>query len=375
MTTTPTRPDARAAGSNELPWREQLRRGDVEVVRPTEVPADAIVKLLRVPPESAGMRLDRFVQTQLRATSRSRSQRIIARGAYTPAGARLHKNHRLKAEERVAMWRAPWDELTPDIPLAYLYEDAHLLAIDKPPFVAVHPTARHHRSTVVMLLEAQRPGEHLTLGHRIDRETSGVLLLAKTRAADRALKAMLEAKSNESLGGATRGALGPNGVVKRYLALAWGTPAWDELGCELPLEPDAGNPLRVKMRVAERGTGLPAVTWFETLGRRIDPTSGRRYALLRATLYTGRQHQIRVHLAALGLPIVGDKLYGPDERMLSRAADGALTADDLGALELDRHALHATALELDHPLTGERVTIGSPLPPDLATFWERLVPA
>ena len=361
---------------SEVPWREQLRRGSVDIVRPSDVPPEAIVKVLRVPPEAAGMRLDRFVSTQLRATSRSRSQRIIALGAYRPDGRRLRKNHRLAAEERVVLWRAPWDEQAPDLTLTTLHEDAHLLAIDKPPFVAVHPTARHHRTTVTMILEAQRPGEHLTLGHRIDRETSGVLLLARTRAADRALKAMLEAKSHVAAGtlASKRGARPTATVVKRYLAIAWGAPEWHMLRCERAIEPDADNRLRVKMRVAETGCGLPAITDIEVLERRVRTATGRRYCLLRCTLHTGRQHQIRVHLASLGMAVVGDKLYGPDERMLSRAADGTLGDDDMRLLELERHALHASELELPHPITGEPLCIRSELAPDLARFWAELAP-
>ena len=126
------------------------------------------------------------------------------------------------------------------------------------------------------------------------------------------------------------------------------------------------------MRVAAAGTGLTAATGFEVLGRRRRLTDGRRYALVRCPLETGRQHQIRLHLGALGLPIVGDKLYGPDEELFARGADGELTAEDRVALELDRHALHACRLALDHPATGARVVIESGLPEDLASFWRSL---
>jgi 23S rRNA pseudouridine1911/1915/1917 synthase len=131
----------------------------------------------------------------------------------------------------------------------------------------------------------------------------------------------------------------------------------------MPLEPDTDNPLRVKMRVAETGSGLEAKTKVRLLDQR------RGYSLVECELLTGRQHQIRVHLAAHGTPIVGDKLYGPDERMLARAADGELTEADLARLELPRHALHAHRYRLTHAITGEALELSSPLPQDLDRFW------
>jgi len=325
------------------------------IVRPEGVAPEAVMRVLRVAPEQAGMRLDRFIQGQLRATSRTRCQVIIDNSAFSAQGARLRKNHRIRAEEQVVLWRPPWDEDAPDLELDILYEDDALLAVNKPPFIVVHPTARHHRSTVAKLLEAQRPDDHLTLVHRIDRETSGVLLLARTRAADRAVKIQFEERRD---------------VVKRYLALTWGTPQWERHTCERPLEPDAASRYRVRMRCAAVGRGQPSATTFEIVGRRC--RGERRYSMVRCTLHTGRQHQIRVHLAALGLPVVGDKLYGPDQDLFARGADGELTAEDLTLLELDRQALHASDLGIDHPVTGERLLIEAPLYPDMATFWSEL---
>ena len=108
------------------------------------------------------------------------------------------------------------------------------------------------------------------------------------------------------------------------------------------------------------------------MGRRSCPLTKQRYGLIRCTLHTGRQHQIRVHLAALGLPVVGDKLYGPDEELFARGADGELTAEDAQRLELPRHALHAASLEIEHPTAGHRLRIEAPLASDLQLFWDRL---
>jgi 23S rRNA pseudouridine1911/1915/1917 synthase len=327
------------------------------VTRPEAVPEGSVVTVMRVPPEAAGMRLDRFVQTQLKRTSRTRTQEIIALGCYSPDARPLRGNDRVKPEQHILLWRAPWDEKAPDIQIPVLYEDDYLVAVNKPAGIPVHPTARYHKSTVVKLLEAARGGELLRLSHRIDRETSGALLLARTPEADRRVKVQFEARDS---------------VKKQYLAITWGWPKDDRFRVEVPLMLDLASRYKVKMRVAPPGTGLTARTGFEVLGRRRDPLTGRRYALLRCLLETGRQHQIRLHLASLGLPLVGDKLYGPDEELFARGADGELTEADREVLELDRHALHAAELELDHPIEPRRVRIEAPLTPDLAAFWARL---
>src|SRR5689334_21408258 len=159
-----TRISARELGGTTGPFG----RG-VAVVRPDDVPEGSVVTVLRVPPEARGMRLDRFVQSQLKRTSRTRAQAIVARGAYAPDGRLLRGNDRVKSEQCILLWRAPWDEQAPDLELPILFEDEHLLAVDKPANVPVHPTARYHSSTVVKRLESAR-GERLMLAHRLDRE-------------------------------------------------------------------------------------------------------------------------------------------------------------------------------------------------------------
>ncbi|HZF48921.1 MAG TPA: RluA family pseudouridine synthase [Polyangiaceae bacterium] len=358
-----TRISARELSSTSGPFG----RG-VEVVRPASVPEGSVVSVLRVPPEAAGMRLDRFVQSQLKRTSRTRAQKIILRGAYSPDAKPLRGSDRVRAEQCILLWRAPWDEQALEATLPILFEDDHLLAINKPAGIPVHPTARHHKGTVVKMLEAARDGERLMLAHRIDRETSGVLLLSRTPEADRHVKAQFARGAEEN----PKGGPQARSVRKRYIAITWGWPEIDTFRVDLPLELDPTSRYGVKMRVARPDEGLRAVTICETGGRRIHPETGRRYALVRCSLETGRQHQIRLHLAALGLPLVGDKLYGPDDEFFGRGADGTLTEEDRIALELDRHALHAELLELDHPVDGRRVSITAPLTPDLAAFWEGL---
>jgi len=351
--------------------RPELPEG---LVRPTNVAADAILRVFRVPNEAAGMRLDVFLMSQLRRTSRTRTQAILARSAYSPGGKRLMASDRVRAGDFVVLWREPFESDEEQPPLPVVYEDAHLLVIDKPPLVAVHPTARYHRHTVKKRLEVERPGEFLALIHRLDRETSGLLLLARSPESERSFKAMLEQRSTslerpqvtgeETEEDATEDSTDSTTFHKEYLAIVRGTPP--EGLVELPLELDPENALRVKMRVAAPGTGLPSRTGVTVLDARGD------YSLVRCSLHTGRQHQIRIHLSALGHPLVGDKLYGPDERLLARAADGELTALDLALLELPRHALHAHRYSLRHAVTGELLDISSPLPADLDEFWQNL---
>jgi len=348
---------------------ERRPAGDEELCpeRPSGVAEDAIVRVLRVPPESAGMRLDVFLPTQLRNTSRTRARVIIEHSAFSPDGRKLRASERVRAEDRVVLWRPPFEEHDEAQEIPVLFEDEHIVVVDKPPLMAVHPTARYHHNTVIKLMQAARPGDFLSLVHRIDRETSGVLILAKTRTAERAFKRKLEDRSIAAAQADwTRDEdLDALGVGKEYLAITWGVP---ESGIiDLPVELDPENRLRVKMRIAEHD-GLEARTGVELV------EATERYALVLCRLYTGRQHQIRLHLAAMGTPIVGDKLYGPDERMLARAADGELTEEDLERLELSRHALHAHRYRMRHAVTGEPLVLESPLPADLAAFWQRSGP-
>lgn len=329
------------------------------IVRPATVPEGSVVSVLRVPPECAGMRLDRFVQSQLRRTSRTRTQMILKRGAYSPEAKPLRSNDRVKAEQHILLWRPPWDEEAEPADMPVLHEDDHVLAVSKPAGIVVHPTARYYASTVIKRLEAGRPGERLFPAHRLDRETSGVLLLSRTPEADRRVKVQFEARDT---------------VTKRYIAIAWGARAPGAFLIDAPMMLDPDAKYKVKMRVAGKGEGLTAATECEAVEVRHNPATGRRYSLIRCTLLTGRQHQIRLHLSSVGLPIVGDKLYGPDDGLFARGVDEELTDEDRALLELPRHALHAAELSIDHPITSARLKIEAPLPADLRAFWDSLIP-
>lgn len=354
----------------------RLRISDAEIdrlARPEGVEEGAVLSVFRVPPELEGQRLDVFLQGQLKRTSRTRTQFIVRNSAFDARGKRLRPNKRVLAEELILLWRPPWDEDPVPTEVPIVYEDEHLFAVNKPALLPVHPTARYHKNTLIRILKDQRPGEFVSLGHRIDRETSGVLVCGKSAVADRAFKMMIEAR---------------DGVAKTYRAITWGvpdpalgaaaagtiTPSDDGPGAfryERSLELDTSGRFRVKMRLGETDEALPSSTRFlveETKTAR----SGRVYALVRCELETGRQHQIRVHLASLGAPIVGDKLYGPDDTCFARGADGELTEEDLVMLELPRHALHAARLTLAHPMTGVPLVLEAPLPSDLREFWDGL---
>jgi len=340
----------------------RLRMFDARALRPPDVAEDSVVSVFRVPPEVAGQRLDVFMHTQLHRTSRTRTQAIVRASAYDASGRRLKPNDRVQAEQRILLWRAPWDETPVPVDIPILYEDEHLLAVSKPALLPVHPTARYHKNTLIKVLQASRPDcPFLSLGHRLDRETSGVMLVSKSRACDRALKKQLSDRDD---------------IEKTYLALTWGVPDRGDgattFRWERRLELDPTSALRVKMRIRDAPEALYAATVFFV--EEVRHAGGRAYARVRCTLETGRQHQIRVHLASLGAPVVGDKLYGPDDQAFARSADNELTAEDLTQLELPRHALHAARLALSHPITGRYLAVEAPLPADIADFWSGLEP-
>jgi len=235
--------------------------------------------------------------------------------------------------------------LPQELPLAVVFEDAHLLAIDKPPGVVVHPTWGHRDGTLLnaLLWRARDwdPAHEMTrssdlrprLVHRLDKDTSGLLLVPKTRAAHRGLARAFQRRQ----------------VSKEYLAVVAGNPPANGGRVDLAIARDPGDP---KRRIAGVAGGRPAVTSWQVIAD--SGHDGRAFALLRCRPETGRTHQIRVHLAAIGLPIVGDPLYGTGEALLPR------------------QALHAARLAFAHPVTGQPIEIQSPLPADLRALLEEL---
>ena len=245
-------------------------------------------------------------------------------------------------------------EVTPQYSddLALLYEDDDCVAVDKPPMLAVHPAGRHLTDTAIQRIHRMYGSRELPreqrprLCHRLDRETSGVLLVGKHHSAHSELMRQFEERE----------------VEKEYLAILQGEPRFDQGTIDFALGPARASRIGIKM--AAVADGSPSRTDWRVLRR----VGG--YTLVSCRLHTGRQHQIRVHMQAIGYPLVGDKLYGYDEHYFQKAADGTLTEEDMRALELPRQALHNHRLVFTSPTTGEHIAVESPLAHDLATWLE-----
>jgi 23S rRNA pseudouridine1911/1915/1917 synthase len=304
-----------------------------------------------VPSECDGWRLDHFLKRRIGRLSRTRIQSIIGDQIFFSDGRTVRPAAPVRAGETIWLRRpAP---IEPEVPRHFevLYEDPSFLCIDKPAGLPMHTTAKFWRNTLTALLRERYPGQRMDVAHRIDRETSGVLLIARGRAAASFL---------------TR-AFASRAIEKTYLALVKGHPP-DEGRIDLPVRL-LETKSRIMMGAATGGDGLAAVTRFRVLRR------FPAHALCEASPETGRQHQIRVHFKSLGHPIVGDKLYGASEALFMRSCEEGVTAELLAQFDgLPRHALHAHRLTFPHPLTRKTVTVESPLPPDLTAHLETLGP-
>jgi len=311
----------------------------------TEAGPELIELHFPVHPQFDGWRLDRYLAARIPRLSRSRIQKMI-RSQPELGGAPLRPSQHVRGGQTLRLLRpAP---VEPDVPRTFtvLHQDAHLLAIDKPAGLPVHATARFHKNTLTAVLRERYPeGPVPGIGHRLDRETSGLMLLGIGREAVAALKQAFRQRR----------------VEKRYLAIAHGH-APDAGVIDLALGPDLESGIRIKMAVRE--DGLPARTRYRTLERR------GAFSLIEAAPETGRQHQIRAHLAALGHPVLGDKLYGQPAEVWLEYIETGWTPALAARLTLPRQALHAAAATFPHPGSGERLELRCPLAPDLAAFWE-----
>jgi 23S rRNA pseudouridine1911/1915/1917 synthase len=298
--------------------------------------AETIEHQFLVEGECGGWRLDRFLRKKIPRLSRTRVQRVI-RGECWLDGRPCKPSSVVTAGQRVTFRRpAPVEPAAPrELPV--LHTDAMFYAIDKPAGIAMHPTAKWHFSTVTAVLREKFPDEALQITHRLDLETSGVVLIARSYEAAVALKrAFAKRRVHKRYVAIVHGALEGEGVVDAPLALA-------------------GGLVRVKMAV--RHGGLPSRTRWRARQRH------GAYTLVDCWPETGRQHQIRAHLDHIGHPIVGDKLY-PDERVFADYQDHGWDAV-AARLALPRQALHAAELRFPHPTTGDEVVIESALPADL----------
>jgi 23S rRNA pseudouridine1911/1915/1917 synthase len=290
---------------------------------------------LAVPESLAGERVDRAVAL-LTGWSRSEVQALVEAGSVLVDGERVAKSHRLAHDDVIEVLAEPAvpgrPQPDPSITLVVRHEDRDLVVLAKPAGLVVHPGAGHPDGTLVNGLLARYPelaevGEPARPGivHRLDRDTSGLLVVARTQSAYEGLVAMLAAHD----------------VERRYSALVWGRLDAPRGVIDAPI----GRSVRRPTRMAVREGGRGARTNYEVVAEYRAPD----VSLLECRLETGRTHQIRVHLQAIGHPVVGDAAYS-----------GARVA-----LPLDRPFLHAGALAFAHPVTGARVAVEEPLPPDL----------
>jgi 23S rRNA pseudouridine1911/1915/1917 synthase len=299
----------------------------------------------------AGWRLDAYIQQKLRRLAPEKIPALIAERLETASGERVGPETLVAAGFAFALLKEAEPE--PDTPLHFgvVHDDGQLLVVDKPSGLPVHPTARYLLHTLTTVVRQRYPDRKIDPAHRLDRETSGLLACGTAPEWTRALKRSFA-----------------NGrVEKTYLALVAGWPAEDRFEVDAPLALTLQSEVRVRMHV--NAAGQPSQTAFEVLERRTAP-DGAPIALLACSPRTGRQHQIRAHLLHAGTPVVGDKIYGPNELIFDRFTKRAMTPADLVALRLPRQALHAWKLILPQPATGELVRLEAPLPPDLADFWK-----
>lgn len=311
---------------------------------------------LVVTASQSGARLDSFLAQQFPKYSRVMLRKVINAAAVTVDGRRVKAAHHLHAGQRVviALPELPREGPQPEnIPLEILFEDAHLAVIDKPPGMVVHPAKGHWAGTLTAALQFHfdqlssaggptRPG----IVHRLDRDTSGVLIVAKTDRAHMQLASQFESRT----------------VEKEYFAVTAGVPDRDRDVIDLPV---GAHPYqREKMAVRhDHSTSRDARTFYEVV-ERFDG-----FSTIKVLPKTGRTHQIRLHLASIGCPVLCDRLYGG--RALLTRGEISRDATDEHVL-LDRQALHARRLKIAHPVSGEPMEFIAPLPTDIATVVDAL---
>jgi len=328
-----------------------------------------------------GRRLDAFLAERMSWRSRTRIQELITasrvsidsvKGREASPNGALRSSTRVRTGDTiVARLDAAHVEAgareEASIEVVVVYEDDHLLAVSKPPHMNVYPSRRHLGGSLIERVHRR----HRVLGlggappspcHRLDRETSGLVLFAKDRETRAAIGLQFEART----------------VEKAYLAVVVGAPGNDEGVIDLPLGRDPSSRVEIKQGPRLDGGGLPARTRWRVRERFEEPQPRRSAAagfgpvraagraLLEIHPETGRQHQIRAHLAAIGHPIVGDKLYLGGDALFLASLERPLTPAELPALGgLDRQALHAWRLTIVHPATGDRLTLEVAPPRDL----------
>ena len=296
----------------------------------------------------AGWRLDKYFMQKIRRASRTRIQEIIATDLV--ADRKLKASTTVSAGMKFTLRRMM--RVEPTVPgvelLREVFLDDWLLVLDKPPGLPIHATARYHHNTVVgQMLLKYGAGFEAAPAHRLDRETSGILVCGRTPEANHHLFKQFSSST----------------VSKEYLALVEGEPP-PVFEVDAPIA-EGTELIRIAVRI-DALEGRPAQTRFEVIGR--FERDGASFAAVRCFPRTGRQHQIRIHAQKAGFPLVGDKMYGPSAAYFDRFTKGTLDEDAWAKLRLPRHALHASSISFEHPGTRKPVRFESPLPPDLQAF-------
>ena len=306
---------------------------------------------VRLEPFHAGWRLDRALAASIPTLSRERLKSLIRTGAVETAGVALRDPAtKVRGNEDLIVAvpePTPAHNLAQDIPLRVVFEDEHLLVVDKPAGLVVHPAAGNPDGTLVNALLHHCGGSLSGIGgvarpgivHRIDKDTSGLLVVAKTDVAHEGLARQFSAHS----------------IERRYLAIVTGVPKASEGKVDAPLARSSTN--RKKIAIVEANRGKRAVTYWRRL------TVLKEAALVECRLETGRTHQVRVHMASLGHPLVGDPVYGR-----SGKTHGSL----LKELGFHRQALHAAELGFIHPVIKSRLSFASAMPPDMQELFNAL---
>ncbi len=313
--------------------------------------------------KQSGIRLDHFLKLNYRKRSREKIKKAILEGSISIerdelspfAIGKLKSSLQLLAGDQVLVVSEKRPEPEVSFDFKIIFEDDHLLVINKPGNLPVHPAGRYFFNTLLVHLRTygHRPDaapdasgdRDYYLPHRIDKETSGILVLTKDSVSCSKLVGQFAKRQTK----------------KKYLAIVHGTPP-ESFTVDAPLDRSTSSAISVKMEVKKEG-GYPSHTDFKRLG-----VYGQ-FSLVECYPKTGRQHQIRVHLEHAGHPIVGDKLYGmPEAESLNYFEHKHLSPEALARLMIPRHALHAAGITFEHPITGLDVSFESALPPDLANF-------
>ena len=305
--------------------------------------------------EDRGRRLDVYLAEHMPDLSRSHIQKLITKAHVTIDESPARAGHRVQPGEKIGVTvppPEPTDVQPEEIPLDVVYEDEHIMVINKPKGMTVHPAPGSRTGTLVNAVVAysddlsgiggvERPG----IVHRLDKDTSGLLVVAKTDQAHLALQSQIQARS----------------VDRRYFALVWGATKFNEAVVDAPIgRHPTDRQKQAVIKDTKRYTARKAITHLKVLER------FEGFTLLEAKLDTGRTHQIRVHCSFIGHPVVGDPTYGGAKRAIP-SGYGKLDQRDLSRLidGLQGQALHAFSLSFDHPITGERLSFEAPLPPDI----------